>query len=557
MDSRILKQLDLDDENLEISPFLCKGGLDIRRYQITTGDKNYLLTCHVGDSKDALAEELKIMHFLDSKGVSVLLPEKTIEARASQESDATSYQLRSMEEVLTIDHVKNQKVLRSIVDSLVSLQRITDDSETPFTIERREIIPETVINRLTSWHDSDYEKEALHNVISFVQSNLLAYLPYMESRLCHGDLHPHNILIQDNNTIAIIDWEYCFYGPKLYDLAFLVGCIGLHGKEYLSEELIEPLFRIASFRLGIDQLSRETFCSLVLATRLLWLDTWITNNDREMIASEIEYLSWLLKNQESLSKKWMSWLSTLTNKSSVKWVVQDAVFTKEIAQRKEELQRKQIKSLEQYPGFEAAEKESVAKELRNLVVAFGKDQNVTGIIDMLGMQQELCSNEEGSRALLHELGYTYANASLAFSQLHQRTALLNLIDHQRDMHNSFKEDSEILLSLVYLYRNCSILLSETGSVEDSYVKIKEIQEVYDQFPNETGIAEEYARALSSGIITALGTKNKEQTSFFVKELNLLKDLFSSSKKVQGASLFAQKNLSRSTLGKEIIKEIVN
>lgn len=38
----------------------------------------------------------------------------------------------------------------------------------------------------------------------------------------HGDLIPQNIIVKDDGTISIIDWEYSGFGPGLYDLWYLL-----------------------------------------------------------------------------------------------------------------------------------------------------------------------------------------------------------------------------------------------------------------------------------------------------------------------------------------------
>ncbi len=59
-----------------------------------------------------------------------------------------------------------------------------------------------------------------------LEQRLFAFLPYLETRFSHGDLHPANLLWQDGRLAAMIDWEQAGTRVELYDLAFLIGCAG-------------------------------------------------------------------------------------------------------------------------------------------------------------------------------------------------------------------------------------------------------------------------------------------------------------------------------------------
>lgn len=44
---------------------------------------------------------------------------------------------------------------------------------------------------------------------------------YYRRRNCHGDFNPSNILIDENDTPWLIDFEYCFSAPAYYDIGKL------------------------------------------------------------------------------------------------------------------------------------------------------------------------------------------------------------------------------------------------------------------------------------------------------------------------------------------------
>lgn len=129
-----------------------------------------------------------------------------------------------------------------------------------------------------------------------------------ESRLplawAYGDLHPLNVLWRGSKALAVIDWEFC--GPKaeLYDLANLIGCVGIESPAALTGPFVQGLTR----RLGqTNTLSPASWAALpgyVLALRFAWLSEWLRSRDREMVALECDYLDVLLQGQEVLSVSW-------------------------------------------------------------------------------------------------------------------------------------------------------------------------------------------------------------------------------------------------------------
>ena len=44
--------------------------------------------------------------------------------------------------------------------------------------------------------------------------------------LCHSDIHAGNVLIDENNTLYIIDWDDPILAPKERDLMFISGGVG-------------------------------------------------------------------------------------------------------------------------------------------------------------------------------------------------------------------------------------------------------------------------------------------------------------------------------------------
>jgi aminoglycoside phosphotransferase (APT) family kinase protein len=44
--------------------------------------------------------------------------------------------------------------------------------------------------------------------------------PDSELVICHGDLHPFNVLIDPTGRVTLLDWSAALLGPRAYDVAF-------------------------------------------------------------------------------------------------------------------------------------------------------------------------------------------------------------------------------------------------------------------------------------------------------------------------------------------------
>jgi aminoglycoside phosphotransferase (APT) family kinase protein len=60
-------------------------------------------------------------------------------------------------------------------------------------------------------------------------------LPDSPNSLLHGDYHPENILLADNQKLGIIDWEFASYGHFSYDLTYYYLNSGLEIPTHLKQ----------------------------------------------------------------------------------------------------------------------------------------------------------------------------------------------------------------------------------------------------------------------------------------------------------------------------------
>jgi len=147
---------------------------------------------------------------------------------------------------------------------------------------------------------------ALHNqlkpFIHHLKQNFFPLLPLLPHSFSHGDCHPLNLLWENKNLCAVIDWEFSGFHPELYDLANLIGCLGMEHPSALEKEISLLLIKIVKNAHIHSTCSWESFLDLVLAIRFAWLSEWLRKKDKEMIALEVCYMN-LLKDNASIIKK--------------------------------------------------------------------------------------------------------------------------------------------------------------------------------------------------------------------------------------------------------------
>lgn len=124
---------------------------------------------------------------------------------------------------------------------------------------------------------------------------LLEAWPHLPRSLCHGDVHPMNVIWGGPSCpplLAVIDWEFAGVRPALYDMANCLGCLLIEGGDADTPFARSFLSAIRSAGLLPDD-QASILPGMVLATRFGWLSEWLRRRDDEMIASELDFMELL------------------------------------------------------------------------------------------------------------------------------------------------------------------------------------------------------------------------------------------------------------------------
>jgi homoserine kinase type II len=111
--------------------------------------------------------------------------------------------------------------------------------------------------------------------------------------LCHGDVHPLNVVWGGSGLLAVIDWEFAGLRPEIYDLANCLGCTSIEGDGGFDSPFAQSLLSCAQAEGLLPDEQARWLSSMILATRFGWLSEWLRRKDEEMIELELAYMEHL------------------------------------------------------------------------------------------------------------------------------------------------------------------------------------------------------------------------------------------------------------------------
>jgi tRNA A-37 threonylcarbamoyl transferase component Bud32 len=142
-----------------------------------------------------------------------------------------------------------------------------------------------MLNRIKEKFREKLEKS--DNIDENIKYELLQRLEGMKNhkKLCHGDFHPSNVIVQENGNVYVIDWSHVTQGNASADAARTFLLFSMDGKEELAEQYLD-LFSNMS---GIEKSEVQRWIPIVAATQLTkkipeeqeFLNKWINVVDYE------------------------------------------------------------------------------------------------------------------------------------------------------------------------------------------------------------------------------------------------------------------------------------
>lgn len=144
----------------------------------------------------------------------------------------------------------------------------------------------------------------LRPILAFLEQDFWDVHDRLPIAFCHGDYHPLNIVWGRREIRAVIDWEFAGPKPEIYDIANMVGCLGIEHPASLQGELVINLIGLLKREGLYAETSWNRFMAFIVALRFAWLSEWLRKDDREMVGLELDYMDILVTNRERLERKW-------------------------------------------------------------------------------------------------------------------------------------------------------------------------------------------------------------------------------------------------------------
>lgn len=141
-------------------------------------------------------------------------------------------------------------------------------------------------------------------VYDFLESGFFDKHDLLKEGFCHGDIHPMNVIWKNKRIVAVIDWEFMGIKPEIYDLANLLGCIGIEDPNALGGNLVKELIAKLKKTNIYEKASWDILIEFVIAIRFGWLSEWLRKKDHEMIELETDFMNLLVKYCHDINSIW-------------------------------------------------------------------------------------------------------------------------------------------------------------------------------------------------------------------------------------------------------------
>ena len=137
-------------------------------------------------------------------------------------------------------------------------------------------------------------------VLNFLDSGFMRAHDNLPLAFCHGDLHPLNVIWDQDEIKAVIDWEFAGIKPDLYDAANIVGCAGIENPNGLGMDMVMTCVAELHRTAVISDTGWRFFPEYVLALRFAWLSEWLRKKDEEMIDMEHAFMKILVDHMAEI-----------------------------------------------------------------------------------------------------------------------------------------------------------------------------------------------------------------------------------------------------------------
>ena len=145
----------------------------------------------------------------------------------------------------------------------------------------------------------------LTEVYMYLKKDLFRMHDTLPVAFCHGDFHVLNVIWGNKDIRKVIDWEFMGYKPELYDVANMIGCLGMEDPKGLLNGIILTFVRELKDNHFMTLWTWRYLYEYIIALRFAWLAEWLRKKDEEMIKLEIVYIFLLIDNRRTIERIWL------------------------------------------------------------------------------------------------------------------------------------------------------------------------------------------------------------------------------------------------------------
>lgn len=122
-----------------------------------------------------------------------------------------------------LSHANEEEYYKKAIDEIISMQKADTTSLLPYNKEfllfEMDLMDEWYLQKHLNIHLSEEQKKSLNEVLNFIADEVLAQ---PQGLFVHRDFHSRNIMIKDDETLGVIDFQDARCGAITYDLVSLL-----------------------------------------------------------------------------------------------------------------------------------------------------------------------------------------------------------------------------------------------------------------------------------------------------------------------------------------------
>ena len=145
----------------------------------------------------------------------------------------------------------------------------------------------------------------LTEIFMYLKKELFRIHDTLPVVFCHGDFHVLNVIWGKNEIRKVIDWEFMGMKPELYDIANMIGCLGMEDPKGLLSGITSNFIRGLKDNRFLTLWSWRYLYEFVIALRFAWLAEWLRKDDKKMIELEIVFMFLLIDNRRTVERAWL------------------------------------------------------------------------------------------------------------------------------------------------------------------------------------------------------------------------------------------------------------